>query len=710
MLNKETLAAALSAVSDEYIEDARAALGYPVGATKSRRSHKKLWRTVLIAAILAALFTITAYATGWFGLSGLKIGKNEFGRDVISIQGLADSPEARGLKEWNEYIKEYMYGKKRWEEIDEELARELGRKYGMLGCNTREDEAKLLEICEKYGLRPLGGSIHPENERAFYEAAGTGRLAISSGEMTNYYVAGYLFEDGSFSIQSDIREPGRPYPIGYDFRRSMKGTLSYITGNLDDVNAYDEWDMEAGGMTLHLANSDSSSLIIAESEDAFYLVSIGHESIADYVGDGRIDGIGDEYVTFTLSRGELENIARCFDWEALTDPERGMDTAFNVYEYTGTAPSSLIEAAGEPDFGNAGERDLYWLKLAYNEGIEPYISGFQLIDHELEDYGGQLHGWVQFSGAPKTALDWKAVTNGAEKVYCRSVNMKSADGGQWEPMKNYDMLPCHSISLWENIGTETEPDYIRHGTELPEILSASLYVQQLDRSFPLSDAEALEQLRKMLVWGSDVGGGVTCLEANPLYITLSDGRKLLAYTSADGSDNVRLFGGSRSYGLGMSIFELFDVPLEAAGYSRNNGVVTTHKDLPERAGLDWMEFDYIDGGRATARRIHDYRGVTCAKYEYDEHGNMLRETWYDENNKPTALFENKYTDDGRILLSTTTIDGLVTQKVEYEYDGMGRLTAELHPKAPGANLYYNYDEQGRCRVVHGFELAEQGEE
>jgi len=700
MLNREMIAAALSAVSDEYIEDTRAALGYPVGAPKRRRSHRKLWRTLLIAAILAALFTATAYATGWFGLAGLKIGKNEYGRDVISIQGLADSPEAQGMKEWNKYI-----SGKGQQEYDKELSLALDRKYGMLGCNTREDEAKLLEICEKYGLRPLGALISPEDERAFYETAETGRLAISSGKMTNYYVGGYLFEDGSFSMQSDIREPGRAYPIRYDFRRSMKGTLSYITGHLDDVNAYDEWDMELGGMTLHLANSDSASLIIAEDEKAFYMISIGHESIADYIGDGSIDGIGDEWVTFSLSREELENIARCFDWEALSDPARGMDTAFNVYEFTRTDPSALIEVNGEPDFGSAGERDLYWLKLVYNEEIEPYISGFKLIDYELTDYS-QLHGWVEFSGTPKGALDWDCVTNGTEKVYCRSVNMKPADGGRWESMKNYDMLPYHSISPWENIGTEEEPDYIWRGTELPEILSASLYVQQLDKSFPLSGAEKLEQLRKMLVWSDSVGGGGTCTEANPLYITLADGRKLLAYTSADGSDNVRIFGESRSYGLGMSIFELFDVPLEAAGYSRNNGIVTTHKDLPEQSILDWMEYDYIDGGRATTRRIHDYRGVVCDKYEYDENGNRVREKWYDEHSKLSTLIENEYADDGRILRSTRTVDGVVGEEIIYEYDGMGRLTAERHPDAPGANLYYNYDEQGRCRTVYGFELGE----
>ncbi len=87
---------------------------------------------------------------------------------------------------------------------------------------------------------------------------------------------------------------------------------------------------------------------------------------------------------------------------------------------------------------------------------------------------------------------------------------------------------------------------------------------------------------------------------------------------------------------------------------------------------------------------------------------MLRWAWCDENDKSTSQTEYEYAEDGRLLHSQWIVDGTVTEKIEYEYDGLGRLTAELHPGAPGANLYYSYDEQGRCRVVHGWELAEQG--
>ena len=41
------------------------------GKTETARvSYKKLVRTLIIAAVIAALLTLTAYAAGWFGLTG----------------------------------------------------------------------------------------------------------------------------------------------------------------------------------------------------------------------------------------------------------------------------------------------------------------------------------------------------------------------------------------------------------------------------------------------------------------------------------------------------------------------------------------------------------------------------------------------------------------------------------------------------------------
>lgn len=66
MLNTDMLLEAMSGIREEYITEAQSVLGY--GEARPVKSHKKLWRTVLLAAVLAALLIVTAYASGWFTL------------------------------------------------------------------------------------------------------------------------------------------------------------------------------------------------------------------------------------------------------------------------------------------------------------------------------------------------------------------------------------------------------------------------------------------------------------------------------------------------------------------------------------------------------------------------------------------------------------------------------------------------------------------
>ena len=57
----------MEGIEDEHVREAGEFLGLLDGALP-RRSSRLLRRTLLIAALIAALFTVTAYAMGWFGL------------------------------------------------------------------------------------------------------------------------------------------------------------------------------------------------------------------------------------------------------------------------------------------------------------------------------------------------------------------------------------------------------------------------------------------------------------------------------------------------------------------------------------------------------------------------------------------------------------------------------------------------------------------
>ena len=53
-MNSEKLLAAMSGIDSRYITEAQDALGYRTG-DKKRASHKTLWRTLFIAAVISSI-------------------------------------------------------------------------------------------------------------------------------------------------------------------------------------------------------------------------------------------------------------------------------------------------------------------------------------------------------------------------------------------------------------------------------------------------------------------------------------------------------------------------------------------------------------------------------------------------------------------------------------------------------------------------------
>ena len=718
-MNSEKLLAAMSGIDSRYIAEAQDALGYRTG-DKKRASHKTLWRTLLIAAVISALFTAAAAASGWFGISSLKIGtRRDNGRTVISIQGFAGSPENMAISELNEYCDAHPYSYKTSDLSEEELL-EMDKQYGGYFVHNREGYEKVDEICEKYGLRTLGEMSVPAGEKAFYEAAGTGRLTREHNSYESRYASSYIYEEGTFDMQGYVTSAELPCAVGFDFRRASKGTLGYVVGSVGDVNGFTEWDYETStGVTLHLANSESddrsrrSSFILLDSDTAFYVMSFTHDGYADYLGDGIIDGIGDAFISFNITDKQLEGLAESFDWVALTDPKRGMDSDFEPRESISDAvsPADSVILSSEPDFGSrVTEWDMYYIKLAYKESIEPYISDFKLIDYSLITVPPLADGWIQFSGTPKTNLDWECVTTGDTNIYCRSLNMSSDDTGTWTMGAAYDALPYKAISASENIGTAEDPDYVHVWYDMNSITSASIYVPQLGKSYSLP-ADKLPTLSLMLRDDGTHSAALDCDSFNPLYLTFADGRTVSIYTAGNGSNGyVPDMGGCSSYGLGMSIFELFGVPLEAEGYSKHDGIVTIRTE-GSGSMISWVEYDYTAGGFALERRVNSTGETRWSNFEYDEAGHLLRDTWHDPDGSISNTITYKYDDSGK-LLEEYTVNDRFWSRSEYIYDELGRLTlikvySDEHPEGnERAYTYYNYDSNGNCRVKHGFELME----
>ena len=698
MLNSERLLLALNDMSDDRLERTRRSLGYLIKDRKSRRPHL-LWRTLLIAAIIAALMVGTAYAAGWISLDSLRVG-SAYSVRVLSMEGLKDSKEGKALKEWLEYYEEHKY-----DEFDPTEAFELADEYGAYGVTTREMADKVDELCRKYDLHRLGKLTAPADEKGFWKAADVGKLTWGSDAYENDYLSGYVYPSGTFQYDGALFPNGEDYTILYQLRHAKKGVFGYVVSNAAALEGGDEWAYRSkSGQEMTLINAEHAAAILLDLPESFVTVSLNKAGFYDAFNDGVIDGVGDGWTSFEIDNDQLEAIAETFRWEALRDPDVGMDEPFTYHQY---APRKSAEELVDVDADLSAVKEQYQLaiRLAYRDTIAPYIRDFELVDYAAEHLPNGIGGWISFKGTPKQAVNWKRVPTEEGELFCRAFNVVN-NNGDWAAEESFDALPYQPLHWSEMVtvnGVEKE-NWL--GTEIGTIKSATLYVQQTGESYSLSDSESLEELRQMIQY-SEVSGGSTCRAWNPLYLTLADGRRVLAFTAADGSDSVGIFGGVQSYQYGRTIFELFNVPIEAAGYTRHNGVLTYRQDF-EGDGLlrQWEEIDYAEGGYKTARRVMSDK-LRESRFEYDDHGNLLRMTWWEGN---TMTLEQTWTYDnsGRLLRSETHSDH-GWEKTTYEYDSLGRLTAELHtdnddlPGATGGNIYYSYDADGICTRRMGWQ-------
>lgn len=703
MLNRHTLLLALNDVEDADLESTRRSLKYHIRETAGR--PRRVWRTILIAAIIAALMLGTAYAMGLVGVGNMQAG--EFlGTRVLSMEGLSDSSEGTALREWLAYYNEH-----RNDPFDAEEAFALTDEYGVYGVTTKEMAEKVDELCEKYNLTKLGKPVMPQDEKSFYKTAGVGKLTKGSERYENDYLGGYVFPGGTFQFDGELFPKDEMTVIPYQFRNSAKGSFGYVVSNAGDPNDYTEWTYKtADGHTLTISDSAGGAFLLLDRKESFVTVAISKRGVADSFNDGIIDGVGDVFVDFELSHEQLEQIAESFNWKALEDADAGMDGAFTYHQYSERDNDSLV--TDEIDLSLIPEGWEYLrvpVSAVYEQQIAPYIRDFELVDYSLE-WSGATMGWISFKGTPKKALDWRRIPTKDGELFCRSVLVTRDEQGMPVVGESFDMLPIQKLGNSINLGTEENPDWIWTKNQRKPIASATLHVQQTGMDYTISDPEDIETLTLMLRADEVSSFDREDPRVNPLYLTFTDGSRGLAFTAASGANAVWIYGDWQGYQYGETIFELFGVPLEAKGYTRHDGLLTSRLEEGPDSMLQWVEYDWEDGGNPVERRVMSDR-LRPARYEYDENNNRVRETWW-EGETMTRETLNTYDKDGKLLTSRTQNGGSGWMTAEYHYDELGRLTEEIHrdsddlPGAIGGNVYYEYDAAGNCRRTLGWQLAE----
>ena len=301
------------AARERMLQAVKEAAAHP--ETEEHPKRRTFRRSLLLAAALGLIvaFGSVAYATGWFGLRSAVMYHDNgdpdqpYGNtDVMSLQGLAGSPEFEANARWQAFYDSY--------DPDGAILASIGNsdtglvpRYDAYPCYTREMADTLDAIAEESGLELLSGlTLYGAAELPDWMR---NTLPQSCGAFDHCIYAGYSFDNGSFKTEGAFFfcDARWPYETNYQFVCNRKGYLSVSYLAIGDADDYTQWAYEtASGVTVTLALGPDKALIIADLPDAYLVVNVLDVRVGD-VQRGEA----------TLPAGILEAMADAFRFDQL---------------------------------------------------------------------------------------------------------------------------------------------------------------------------------------------------------------------------------------------------------------------------------------------------------------------------------------------------------------------------------------------------------
>ena len=311
-MNGEALFEALSYIDTDIIISTDAAMDSIV----PYRPKRKTWKTLLIAAVIASLLTVSAAASGWFGLEGHVLGQllpaETAGIEVHTLQYIPENewlwisavsspeaPEFKAQKEWGQYTADYLASKENDEEWHEYFSSEAAdlwaSEQGKIAYTYRllDDEmlAELRHIAAEYGLK-----LHDNRKMYTVNAPAPSELTWISEFLpdTDMYEYIDIYEDGSFDMQAyadctSFTEASTD-AVSYSVILCRKGTVpppAVMEVRPDEYAQRTEWSYatshgEELSLTFIPGDNGWSSLYISFTyNDAYLLISAGLPDVQD---------------------------------------------------------------------------------------------------------------------------------------------------------------------------------------------------------------------------------------------------------------------------------------------------------------------------------------------------------------------------------------------------------------------------------------------
>ena len=275
---------------------------------REKRSSRKKFVTVLIAAAVVSALGISAFAAFRGGLEGVSFGdptdpsgssttekimlpsgsEGEGGykyedppmSHLISLQGYSDTNEYKASKEWYEFEDKYDPDWKISEAYDKECKKTkkdpYEEKYPGYGIYSKEMADKVEELLKKYNLKLRGKFVNSKYNEKDEESWNIHEkdLLDMFGNIWDDKIkgVGYCYENGTFSLDADCDK------VSFQIRRVIKGTFDTVYLNVGDISTYDQWTYKTKcGVEVSIAlnsKDGQNGVVLANTPKGFVAINL----------------------------------------------------------------------------------------------------------------------------------------------------------------------------------------------------------------------------------------------------------------------------------------------------------------------------------------------------------------------------------------------------------------------------------------------------
>lgn len=393
-------------------------------AGKDDTMNRRKMKPVLIAAMIALMVILMGCAIVALNLGDMKIGEYKADsysyydnagnkvteperiRDVISLQGMKDTPGQMAAKEWYEFRRTYDPDWSLMIEADQNGFK-APKEYDAYGVYTQEMIDKLDEIVNKYALKLAGecALVQAWENEIFFDALGLDSLLHTDTQAVVEYTSGYFYECGNFDFAfwMTLTDANWSHEVLVTMRYNDKAYLDTVVFAVDSVESMEQWNYTtADGTEVLIVMDESFARVFCDREDAFVsaFVDVGYEydsGEVEYMSKADVEAVADA-LDFTVKPQKPDmdaaqsKIAEAeARWLAQQEANRGQDT------YSG-----LIE--GKLNTLEHPENLYYCLMDANEDGIEDLILGTK---GEAETVWTIIDGCLSF--AQMTDENWAEV-------------------------------------------------------------------------------------------------------------------------------------------------------------------------------------------------------------------------------------------------------------------------------------------------------------